>query len=324
MQKKFRIGILGHPYPIQLMEIKSVTGRFPNQQINWPRKLLETLACQNDSFKLYLIAVMTETSPTPCLLVNWDEPDSLRKEHDASDQEHPPQPPEHKKTAPWDESGQWDGGKNYGWESHWSRLCARLCCVLNADKIIGLFLGLVIVKIRVVLNLHWVGRHWGWTAMWLDNLRLPQTWSTIPSPCPYGTFRIHQPRKVLKWFWPFLKLATNFTRIELLEAGLEGGAWTWWWEEEEHRQADQSPPFRTSPTADESSPPLRTSTTDEHQRGRLLREKPALTVPKSGGGRWRKAVTVTSLPSCLHLSQQLIATNPLWDCEDSWTHQKFK
>ena len=46
-----------------------------------------------------------------------------------------------------------------------------------------------------------------------------------------------------------------------------------------------SPPFRTSTTADESSPPLRTSTTDEHQRGRLLREKPALTVPKSGGGR---------------------------------------
>ena len=46
-----------------------------------------------------------------------------------------------------------------------------------------------------------------------------------------------------------------------------------------------SPPFRTSPTADESSPPLRTSTTDEHQRGRLLREKPAPSVPKSGGGR---------------------------------------
>ena len=46
-----------------------------------------------------------------------------------------------------------------------------------------------------------------------------------------------------------------------------------------------SPPSRTSPTADESSPPSRTSTTDEHQRGRLLREKPALTVPKSGGGR---------------------------------------
>ena len=46
-----------------------------------------------------------------------------------------------------------------------------------------------------------------------------------------------------------------------------------------------SPPFRTSPTADESSPPFRTSTTDEHQRGRLLREKPAPSVPKSGGGR---------------------------------------
>ena len=183
---------------------------------------------------------MIETSPTPCLLVNWDEPDSLRKEHDASDQENLPQPPEHKKTAPWDESGQRDGGKNYRRESHWSRLCARLCCVLNAGKIIGLFFWLVIVKIRVVLNLHLVGRHRGWTAMWLDDLGLPQSWSTIPSPCPYGTFRIHQPRKVLKWFWPFLKLATNFTRIELLEAGLEGGAWTWWWVEEEHRQADQS------------------------------------------------------------------------------------
>ena len=46
-----------------------------------------------------------------------------------------------------------------------------------------------------------------------------------------------------------------------------------------------SPPFRTSTTADESSPPFRTSTTDEHQRGRLLREKPAPSVPKSGGGR---------------------------------------
>ena len=48
---------------------------------------------------------------------------------------------------------------------------------------------------------------------------------------------------------------------------------------------ESSPPFRTSTTEDESSPPLRTSTTDEHQRGRLLREKPAPSVPKSGGGR---------------------------------------
>ena len=153
---------------------------------------------------MYLIAVMTETSPTPCLLVNWDEPDSLRKEHYASDQEHLPQPPDHKKTAPWDESGQRDVGKNYRRESYWSRLCARLCCVLNTGKIIGLFLWLVIVKIRVVLNLHWVGRHRGWTAMWLDNLGLPQSWSTVPSPCPFWSFGIHQPWKVLKWFWPFL------------------------------------------------------------------------------------------------------------------------